>query len=440
MFFVAHHVTTASSRCWCSVANRQQPTDHNLATLRVATKAFETKFHKISYLQLHFCLQMRRLRTRAGRNMGSRQRLPNGCKQGDDFKELNSVPPQQILPIHDRQLYVDPQKNSPLYDGTIPAEIRDRIFFYAVQEFFKTNSSSIWPLDTKYTRPGYTGLRKVDISLLLTCRRVYLETYHLPVLAKEHYFFYDPGTGPDFHGHNGPQLLDYESERDYFVKLQPWQLSLVKEIHFFTQMFWLELKFPMKCRQGFMRGIEKLRITIRKTDWWWNERNHPLVINPYRDTAQFQSSIGQMHKDIAAQVRGDLFPLPNNVWGSAFKNLPSLKELEIEFETSDDKRHELDTIVKWAKTWKFPLHDGRLLSTEGLEVTSSSWQSPFCCWSHQCPYCGSYHRSHCNSEGTPNEEKCAERAALRFSGLGPKCHIYSVRWKVVLEMNDPRAD
>ena len=396
---------------------------------------------------------MRRFRNRAGRNMGSSQSLPNapgdGCKRGDDFEEQShlqhpsgsgSEAPQQILPIHERQLQVDPQRNSPLYDGTIPAEIRDRIFFYSVQEFFKPDDDSIWPRDTKYTRPGYSGLRKVDISLLLTCRRVYLETYHLPVLAKEHYFFHGPWTGPLLEDHPAPQPFDYESELDYFAKFQPWQLSHVKEIHLFTQMFWLELRLPALCKQGFMRGIEKLRITIRKTDWWWNEQSNPLAINPYRETTQFQHSIAQMHGDIAAQARGEVPLFPSNVWGSAFKNLPSLKELEIEFESSDDKKHELDTIVKWAKTWKFPLHDGRLLSTEGLDVTSSSWQTPFFFWSQPCPYCGSPRRSRCNSEGTPNEEKCAERAALRSKRFGPKCYIYSIRWKVALDTNAPEAD
>ncbi len=182
-------------------------------------------------------LQMRRFRNRAGRNMASRQSLPNRCKQGSDFEEQShlqnptgsdSEQLQQNLPIHERRLQVDPQKNSPLYDGTIPAEIRDQIFCYSVQEFFKTNSSSIWPLDTNYTRPGYSGLRKVDISLLLTCRKVYLETYHLQVLAKEHYFFHGSWTGPPPRGHYASQPFDYESELDYFVKLQPWQLSLIK--------------------------------------------------------------------------------------------------------------------------------------------------------------------------------------------------------------------
>jgi hypothetical protein len=147
-----------------------------------------------------------------------------------------------------------------------------------------------------------------------------------------------------------------------------------------------------------------------------------------------------MHQDIATQVRGGVTPFLDSAWGSAFKSLPSLKELEIEFETSDDKKHELETIVKWAKTWKFPLNDGKVLSTEGLEVTSTSWDSPLCYWSDQCPYCGSHHRSHCNSEGTPNEEKCAKRARLRSSGLGPKCHIFSMRWKVALDTNAPEAE
>ena len=139
-------------------------------------------------------------------------------------------------------------------------------------------------------------------------------------------------------------------------------------------------------------------------------------------------------------MQGGVVPFLEVAWGSAFKHLPSLKELEIELETSDDKKPELETIVKWAKTWKFPLSGGRALSTEGQEVSYSSWQSPYCFWSGQCPYCGTHSRRHCNSEGTPNEEKCAERARLRFAGLGPLCHVYSLRWKVALDPNAPTKE
>ncbi|KAN0096121.1 hypothetical protein V8E51_014926 [Hyaloscypha variabilis] len=372
------------------------------------------------------------------RNIGSRR-----SRRVADMPPVDPVPdpePQpQPLPPHERQLEVNPQKDSLFYDGTIPAEIRDQIFFYSVQEFLKTDEASIWPINTRYTRPGYSSNRKVDISLLLTCRRIYLETCHLPALKREHVFFHGSSTAPQ-HQSQHTNNFGYDSEVEYFRQLQPWQLALVKEIHLFTQMFWLEHTFVDFCQQDFMRNIERLKLTIRRGDWWWNERNHPLVIAPHRDTAQHHFCVAQMHQDIAVQGRGGVTPFAEGAWGLAFKHLPSLKEVEIEFETSDDKKAELETIVKWAKTWKFPLKDGLVLSTEGLGMTTTSWQSPYCYWSHQCPYCGSHARNHCNSEGTPNEEKCAERSSLRLSGLGPTCYMYGLRWRIAQAGDAPRDE
>jgi hypothetical protein len=343
-------------------------------------------------------------------------------------------PPLQRPPLHERQLQVNPQKDSLLYNGTIPAELRDLIFFHSIQEYSQTDDSSIWHRDTKYTRPGYTSKRKINISLLLTCRRIYLETYHLPALKKEHVFWHSQITGPPHQRHHAVKPFGYDTEVEYFAKFQPWQLSLVKEIHLFMQMFWLEQAFLDFCKQDFMRGVELLKFTIRRGDWWWYESNHPLVISPYFATVKHDYCLALLHKDIEEQQRGYVMPWPNKVWGSAFKQILSLKELEIELETSDDKKHELDTIVKWAKTWKFPLNGGKVLSTEGLDVTSTSWQSPYCYWSHLCTYCGGHRVLGCNSEGTPNEEKCGESARLRSAGLGPKCHIYSLKWRVAQDV------
>ena len=61
-----------------------------------------------------------------------------------------SDPVQQpaVTPMHERQLEVDPQKDSLFYNGTIPAEIREQIFFHSVQEYLQTDESSIWPLNS----------------------------------------------------------------------------------------------------------------------------------------------------------------------------------------------------------------------------------------------------------------------------------------------------
>ena len=93
-------------------------------------------------------------------------------------------------PIHEKPLTVNPQLSSPFYNGRIPAEIRDQIFLYALSEYTKDDPGSQYSVSTNYTRPGYTGMRKVCIALLLTCRKVYLETYFLPPKMKEHVFWH----------------------------------------------------------------------------------------------------------------------------------------------------------------------------------------------------------------------------------------------------------
>jgi hypothetical protein len=245
------------------------------------------------------------------KSIGNRHSRPN---RGSRESNSNIPPPAQpsseaapeYVPIHERQ--INPQKDSILYNGTIPAEIRDQIFFYSVQEYSKTDDASIWPLDTKYTRPGYTSARKLNISLLLTCRRTYLETKHLPALKKEHVFTHGSATAPPHQSQHAHAPFGYHIEVSYFSQFAPWQLALVKQMHLFTQMFWLEQTFPVFCQQDFMRGIQALKITIRRGDWWWNERNRPLVISPHRQTVQHHFCVGQMHEDIAQQQRGGVTP------------------------------------------------------------------------------------------------------------------------------------
>ena len=207
-------------------------------------------------------------------------------------------------------------------------------------------------------------------------------------------------------------------------------------------MFWLEQTFPLLCssHQPFLPSIQKLKLTLRRSDWWYNERNAPLSISPYRNNSENANS---MLQDMSTSSRGEeLLFLPNS-WGSAFKHLPSLKSLEIEFETSDDKKDELLSILKWARTWRFPLsEDGVVLSAEGTDVTSMSWQSPMCGWSDICPYCGSHGSCrlmlNAPTAGQQQKEECRLRMKARQLGRGPICHVYSVLWRKVAKEKDAR--
>lgn len=119
-----------------------------------------------------------------------------------------------------------------------------------------------------------------------------------------------------------------------------------------------------------------------------------------------------------------------HAWGNAFYYLQGLKEMEIEFETSEDKKAELDEIIEWAKTWVFPAAGkSKVLRVED-EVERWSWETPVSYWSIRCPYCEFY--NNCRKiDGIEQREECAERMNKRREGKGPICHVATVKWKVV---------
>lgn len=143
----------------------------------------------------------------------------------------------------------DPQSRSRLY-CRLPKETRDAIFRFAMTEFINapsskrlsyhaTGSTAFRP-NTGYARPGYTEVTRVCFDLLLTCRRVYLETYHLPIQVKEHVFI-DPVP---------PGLRSPISIEKYIQRFKPQQLEFLTEIHIFAhQMLKTEVLRPCvsKC-------------------------------------------------------------------------------------------------------------------------------------------------------------------------------------------------
>ncbi|KAF7348181.1 hypothetical protein MSAN_01771000 [Mycena sanguinolenta] len=220
-------------------------------------------------------------------------------------------------------------------------------------------------------RPGFTGPFTMNVAFLLTCRRIYLETYHLPPLLATHVFWHGPHSGPPALGARFPDLYGHAPEEHYFACFAPWQLQFVKEVKLFTQMFWLEQSFPSMCADGVLpAGIERLRISVRRGDWWYNERKYPLFINPHRG-----GWLEDYVEDVARQERGEVIPWEDGGWGAAFQWLPALQELEIEFEMSVDRKEELKVMVQRALKWRFPMGKRGVLSNEGLGMVLSGWKS-----------------------------------------------------------------
>lgn len=121
-----------------------------------------------------------------------------------------------------------------------------------------------------------------------------------------------------------------------------------------------------------MQAIETIKITIRRGDWWWWKGGYPLGINAPRGNGD----VPQMNCDMAAEKAGEIVPWDMGGWGGAFAQLKSIKELQMEFETSDKHKDQLVAIVNRAKTWGFPLQDGMVLSAKDYIIGEHTWTKP----------------------------------------------------------------
>jgi hypothetical protein len=308
---------------------------------------------------------------------------------------------------------VDLQLSSPLFNGRIPSEIRDHIFEYVLTE--DEDDDAPFQLDNHYSRPDYRAKKSLLTNLLLTCRRVYLEAYHLPMINKEHVFWH----------WREPEGTGYDDEEDYFWRFRPDQLALVRKVHLFTQQFWLEGSLQDVCKLEVMQTIEKMKITLRRGDWWFWENGALLGINPQRGHANVQL----MKADWKAEAEGAVIPWDEDAWGCSFKHLRNLQELELEFETTVYEEKQLQDIVEHAKTWRFPMGEGRVLSAAGQKVHRSTWRGPMCLWnesSSECP-------DHCICQS------CVDRLLLKNNQTGPLLVVLRLRWKLAAADNGRRV-
>jgi len=232
----------------------------------------------------------------------------------------------------------NPQSACPLFTR-IPPEIRNSIFQLALTEYDDTDHP--YEQSAVYCRPDYRFRHRIDTDLLRTCRRIYLEAHLLPVAINEHVFWC----------YRGPPERRYSADpQAYFETMTSQQRDAVDCVHFFTQQFWLEGQFMDACRIPLMRP-RKLKITLRHTDWWLWEYRAKLGIDPRLAGRVPCNEMGR-------EPRADEVQLG---FGHQFRYLRGLRELEMEFETTQSKLAELGAIVQRALVWKFDLHDGNFV-------------------------------------------------------------------------------
>lgn len=287
---------------------------------------------------------------------------------------------------------IEMQSQCPFF-SKIPGEIRDRIFDYAITRRHRGN----YPYDPAevWYRPGFRYAdRRIDCSLLQTCRRIHQETKHLPGLRREIvrvFYTSPPPLGPYLGKKAGPSpaAIPFTNLRTpvgaqnplYYLKLRRRMLrgqtsrgdrsQDAREVtryerfqpegctlHIFAQQFWLD-QFSSRwsdlaCPYA---NITKVIITMRHTDWWnWDDS-------------------GRINLEPAfARYRYPGAPkLTEQAWGSHFPEFPNLKEFELELETREDRRAELDEIVQRAQSWEFPAANGATLLINTARTRKTGW-------------------------------------------------------------------
>ena len=66
-------------------------------------------------------------------------------------------------------------------------------------------------------------------------------------------------------------------------------------------------------------------------------------------------------------------PFEDGSWGQRFASLIGLEELELELETVEYKRAELDLNLERATSWKFPLANGNILIMDPSATIKTTW-------------------------------------------------------------------
>ncbi|KAH8834393.1 hypothetical protein DL96DRAFT_1580400 [Flagelloscypha sp. PMI_526] len=211
------------------------------------------------------------------------------------------------------------QRDSPLF-SFLTKELRARIFTFALRGYY--DRTQTYRDDGHIKRPYYQHPILIDLSLLQTCRLIYLETHLLAVSVQE----------PTFWCENGPDREGFSSEAPeaFFERLTREQRKAVHTVRLFTQMWWLEgEEFASLCKNEAFRP-HRLKIIIRHSDWWYWEDDNPLNL-----------------------VR---------VWGNHLRNVRGLREVVLELETISRERSKLFAIAHTAQSWVFPASGDRRFS------------------------------------------------------------------------------
>lgn len=251
---------------------------------------------------------------------------------------------------------INPQSKSPLFSH-LPPEIRYNIFELALTAYEDTKKKYS-PCSTYY-RPGNTCTQRIDTAVLSTCRLAYIETARLPARLNELTVWF-------YHHIPRQETSGYESELQpvhcpkTFLRRQE-----LRKVHLFIEQLWLESDdFAQFLDLWKHASPTHLTITLRHADWLWRNHDIPLFLDPKICFGRFP-----LHTEFSKPSD----PFEPKSWGSHFQNVRGLQVLQIELETLESRKEELDIIVDHAKGWEIPLGDGKVLIMDDSRTEQTGW-------------------------------------------------------------------
>lgn len=129
---------------------------------------------------------------------------------------------------------INPQLGSPIFSN-LPREIRELIWRFCLTRY--EDLDSLYPIESRFSRPGRSAPLRTALDLLLTCQAIYVEAFLVP-------FEVNPFVVHDGDRQDLPPLGSSHQcipgDLGRYEKLKPWQLAHISSVEMTVQQFQLE--------------------------------------------------------------------------------------------------------------------------------------------------------------------------------------------------------
>lgn len=307
---------------------------------------------------------------------------------------------------------VNPQTKSPLF-SQLPSEIRQMVWEAALTRYSNVKTGK-YAGNVRYCRPERKGAPRIDTQLLLTCRVVYLEAYHVPITIN---------SVLDFEGdhHDIPPTVSRAAETInkfalwHFCSVRSYDITLQQR---FLEQSWLspkafmlradEASAPAILRdmrrywkpsanftwpasreeddfvtvQGIntSKRLQHLTVRMNRTDWWtWTEgpgsvSEARLGLDPGVGAGTVDERCTEARMlELAEERRKGVWQgfTQRDCWGKDIGNFKNLRTFDLILETFAAKKEQLERVVECARTWTFPRDRDHELRFES--AVSANW-------------------------------------------------------------------